>query len=72
MFASGGGVGTGEAYDGPFIDNWEFIEGMGDLAQRNGIYQDDVYGYVVAETYPHAMGYFAGTPDPPFTKQRPE
>ena len=66
-----GDDGPGGAYDGTFIDDWEFVEGLGDLDQCNGMYQDGVYGYVVTETYPHVMGCFTGTPDASFTKPRP-
>ncbi|MEP3635779.1 MAG: YHYH protein [Paracoccaceae bacterium] len=67
-----GDEGPGGAYDGTFIDDWEFVEGLGDLDQCNGMYQDGVYGYVVTATYPHVMGCFTGTPHPSFTKPRPE
>lgn len=62
--------GPGGAYDGTFIDDWEFVEGLGDLDQCNGMVQDGVYGYVVTATYPHVMGCFTGTPDPSFMKRR--
>lgn len=67
----GGDDGPGGAYDGTFVDDWEFVEGLGDLDQCNGMYQDGVYGYVVTATYPHVMGCFTGTPDPSFVKPRP-
>lgn len=63
--------GPGGTYDGTFIDDWEFVEGLGDLDQCNGMVQDGIYGYVVTETYPHVMGCFTGTPDPSFEKPRP-
>jgi len=63
--------GPGGTYDGTYVDDWEFVEGLGDLDQCNGMVQDGVYGYVVTETYPHVMGCFTGTPDPSFQKPRP-
>ncbi|MGP6089844.1 YHYH protein [Antarctobacter jejuensis] len=66
-----GDDGPGGAYDGTFVDDWEFVEGLGDLDQCNGMVQNGVYGYVVTETYPHVMGCFTGTPDPSFEKPRP-
>lgn len=62
--------GPGGAYDGTFIDDWEFVEGSGDLDICNGMMQDGVYGYVVTETYPHVLSCFTGTPDPSFNKRR--
>ncbi len=62
----------GGTYDGTFVDDWEFVAGLGDLDQCNGMVQDGVYGYVVTETYPHVMGCFTGTPHASFTKPRPE
>ncbi|WP_417599572.1 YHYH protein [Pararhodobacter oceanensis] len=62
--------GPGGAFDGTFIDDWEYVAGSGDLDQCNGMMQDGVYGYVVTETYPHVLGCFMGTPDPSFQKRR--
>ncbi|MEP2845573.1 MAG: YHYH protein, partial [Alphaproteobacteria bacterium] len=60
--------GPGGTYDGTFIDDWEYVEGSGDLDACNGMEQDGVYGYVVTEAYPHVLGCFTGTPDPSFRK----
>lgn len=65
------GGGPGGAYDGTFIDDWEYVAGSGDLDACNGIMQDGVYGYVVTESYPHVMACFTGTPDDSFQKRRP-
>lgn len=62
--------GPGGAYDGTFIDDWEYVEGSGDLDACNGMTQDGTYGYVVTATYPHVMACFAGTPDASFQKRR--
>lgn len=61
--------GPGGTHDGTFIDDWEYVEGSGDLDECNGMVQDGVYGYVVTETYPHVMGCFTGTPDESFNKR---
>ena len=66
-----GDDGPGGAYDGTYADDWEFVEGLGDLDQCNGMVQNGVYGYVVTATYPHVMGCFTGTPDASFVKPRP-
>lgn len=60
--------GPGGTYDGTFIDDWEYVEGSGDLDACNGMLQDGIYGYVVTESYPHVMACFTGTPDPSFQK----
>ena len=62
--------GPAGSYDGTFVDDWEYVEGLGDLDRCNGMVQDGVYGYVVTETYPHVLGCFSGTPDPSFQKRR--
>ena len=67
-----GDDGPGGTYDGTYIDDWEFVEGLGDLDQCNGMMQDGVYGYVVTATYPHVLGCFTGTPDESFAKRLPD
>ena len=62
--------GPGGTYDGTFVDDWDYVEGSGDLDACNGMTQDGVYGYVVTDTYPHVMGCFVGTPDASFQKRR--
>ena len=62
--------GPGGSYDGTFIDDWEYVEGSGDLDNCNGMVQDGVYGYVVTDTYPHVLACFVGTPDASFQKRR--
>lgn len=62
--------GPGGTYDGTFIDDWEYVEGSGDLDKCNGMMQDGIYGYVVTESYPHVMACFVGTPDASFQKRR--
>ena len=62
--------GPGGRYDGTFVDDWEYVEGYGDLDQCNGMVQDGIYGYVVTDTYPHVMACFSGTPDNSFRKRR--
>lgn len=63
--------GPGGSYDGTFIDDWEYVSGLGDLDQCNGMVQNGVYGYVVTDSYPHVLGCFSGTPDSSFKKKRP-
>lgn len=63
--------GPGGEYDGTFIDDWEYVPGLGDLDECNGMEQDGVYGYFVTDTYPHVLGCFSGTPDKSFMKKPP-
>lgn len=62
--------GPGGAYDGTFVDDWEYVASSGDLDRCNGMSQDSVYGYVITDVYPHVMGCFTGTPDASFGKGR--
>ena len=60
----------GDTYDGTFVDDYEYIEGSGDLDACNGMTVDGVYGYYVTDGYPHILGCFSGTPDDSFRKGR--
>ena len=60
--------GPGGAYDGTFVDDWEYVAGSGDLDVCNGTTIDGVYGYFVTATYPHVMGCFTGTLHASFRK----
>lgn len=64
----GGSDGPGGTYDGTYIDDYEYVEGAGDLDVCNGMIVDGVYGYFVTETYPYILACFTGTPDPSFRK----
>ncbi len=64
-------VGRGCAWDGTFVDDWQYVAGSGDLDECNGMRQDGIYGYVVTEGYPHVMACFKGTPHESFRKRRP-
>jgi hypothetical protein len=63
--------GPGGAYDGTFVDDWQYVPGAGDLDECNGMTQDGIYGYVITEKYPHVMACFKGTPHESFRKRRP-
>ena len=63
--------GTGDpggTYDGAFRDDYEYIEGVGDLDECNGMTKDGVYGYYITESYPYVLACFSGTPDGSFNK----
>lgn len=58
----------GGTYDGAFRDDYEYVEGLGDLDECNGMTLNGVYGYYITDTYPYVLACFKGTPDPSFTK----
>jgi hypothetical protein len=58
----------GGSYNGTFRDDFEYIEGLGDLDACNGMTINGVYGYYITDDYPYILGCFSGTPDPSFNK----
>ncbi|MGD1919345.1 MAG: YHYH protein, partial [Pleurocapsa sp.] len=63
-----GAENPGGTYDGEFDDDYEYVEGFGDLDECNGMTVNGVYGYYVTDSYPYIMGCFSGTPDHSFRK----
>lgn len=59
--------GPGGAYDGTYVDDWEFT-GAGDLDECNGMTVDGQYGYYVTATFPWILRCLRGAPDPSFDK----
>lgn len=53
-------------YDGTFAEDYEYIEGHGDLDECNGMLVNGVYGYFVTDTFPYIMNCLRGTPGPSF------
>lgn len=66
---AGTGVIASTNYDGQFIGDWEFQEGVGDLDECNGMMVDGQYGYFITDQYPWVMACFKGEPDASFYKQ---
>lgn len=63
------GIGDpGGSYDGAFRDDYEYIEGLGDLDECNGMTKNGVYGYYITNVYPYVLACFSGTPDSSFNK----
>jgi arylsulfatase A-like enzyme len=63
--------GTGEpggTYDGSFRDDYEYVEGLGDLDECNGMTVNGGYAYYITAAYPYVLSCFTGTPDSSFTK----
>lgn len=55
-----------QAYDGTFRQDYEYVEGSGDLDECNGMFRDGSYGYYVTSGFPYIVGCFKGTPDSTF------
>ena len=58
----------GGAYDGTFRDDYEYVDGAGDLDECNGMELDGVYGYYITASYPYIIGCFKGVPHASFEK----
>lgn len=62
--------GPGGHYDGTYTQDWEYIEGLGDLDACNGRVINGSYAYVLTEQFPFVPRCFKGTPDSSFAKKR--
>lgn len=64
--------GPGGRFDGTFVEDYEFVDGLGDLDLANGRFgatpefPDGTYYYVITEAFPFVPRYFRGTPDRTF------
>ncbi|MEL0650514.1 YHYH protein [Algibacter sp. TI.3.09] len=51
-----------DEFDGTFVSDWEYVKGLGDLDECNGVYVNGGYVYMVTDTYPYVgrclMGEF--------------
>lgn len=67
----------GGKYDGAFVQDYEFVEGSGDLDASNGRFgitpefPEGTYHYVLTEEYPFIPRQFAGTPNASFERRGP-
>ncbi len=67
--------GPGGAYDGRFVEDYEYVAGSGDLDDCNGRFgvtpesPEGIYHYFVTESFPFISRHFRGTPDPTFIRQ---
>jgi hypothetical protein len=70
-----GDDGPGGAYDGTFVQDFEFTKNSGDLDECNGRtgvtpeYPEGTYYYVVTDAFPFVPRFFHGEPDRSFEKQ---
>ncbi|MBE2283494.1 MAG: YHYH protein [Prosthecobacter sp.] len=67
----------GGKYDGAFVQDYEYVEGSGDLDASNGRqgvtpeFPKGTYYYVLTNEYPFIPRQFAGTPDASFERRGP-
>ncbi|MEM6633795.1 MAG: YHYH protein [Bacteroidota bacterium] len=54
--------------DGTFVSDWQYVAGLGDLDECNGIKLNGQYGYFVTEEYPYMSRCLKGA----FTERRPK
>jgi arylsulfatase A-like enzyme len=58
----------GGNYDGTYRDDYQYIEGYGDLDECNGMTLNGIYGYYITDSYPYVLACFKGVPDDSFAK----
>lgn len=58
-----------EDYNGRFVDDWEYVNGSGDLDECNGMTYNGAYGYYVVDAYPWVLKCFKGTINTSFSKR---
>lgn len=63
----------GGTYDGTYVADYEYVEGLGDLDQCNGRecvtpeFPDGTYAYFLSDEWPWVPTYLKGTPDDSFS-----
>ena len=66
--------GPGGRHDGSFVQDYEYVAGLGDLDEcngRSGVTPDfpaGTYYYVLTDAFPYIPRCFRGTPDPSFAR----
>ena len=69
-----GNSGPGGVYDGSFAQDFEYVNGLGDLDEFNGRigitpeYPSGTFYYVVTDNWPFVPRHFRGVPDSTFRK----
>ena len=58
----------GGIYDGTYRDDYEYVEGLGDLDQCNGMSVNGSYRYHMTAGFPYVLACYTGTPDQSFFK----
>ena len=63
----------GGTYDGTFVADYEYVDGLGDLDECNGRdcvtpeFPDGTYAYFLTDEWPWVPTYLRGTPDDSFS-----
>ena len=66
--------GPAGSYDGTFRNDWEYVDGSGDLDECNGRfgptpeYPEGIYHYYITDDYPYIPRCVKGTPDSSFRR----
>ncbi len=69
--------GPGGNHDGAFAQDYEYVEGLGDLDECNGRfavtpeYPEGTYHYMLTDAFPFVPRMFRGTPDDSFRRRGP-
>ncbi len=69
-------ISPGGDYDGTFVQDWEYVQGAGDLDQHHGQigvtpeYPDGTYYYLITHEYPFVPRSLYGTPDRSFAPRQ--
>lgn len=58
----------GGVYNGEFRDDYEYVAGLGDLDECNGMTYQGVYGYYITDSFPYVLNCFKGAVDSSFYK----
>jgi hypothetical protein len=64
--------GPGGAYNGTYVADYQYVAGVGDLDECNGLtgvtpeFPKGIYHYVLTEEFPFVPRMYRGTPDPSF------
>ncbi|WP_038199663.1 YHYH protein [Vibrio nigripulchritudo] len=64
---SGQGVVASANYDGQFRGDYEYVSGLGDLDECNGMTVNGQYGYYITDSFPWVLNCFKGTVDNSFS-----
>ena len=62
-------INPGGKYNGKYRDDYEYVSGLGDLDECNGMFVNGAYGYYVTEGYPYILACFKGRVNTSFNKR---
>lgn len=60
--------GPGGTYDGTYTQDWEYVTGLGDLDECNGMVLGEQYVYLITDHFPFIGRCVMGNPDSSFNK----